>query len=425
MAGRLADDPGGGGRCGGRPAGAVQHAADRMAGPQRPQGGAGREVVPGVPGPLGAGAERGERRVVLRHEGPAGQRGGRRQRTVGQIQVQRTHHVEPRPVREEPELGAGPRIEVEQVVRARGVLAAEVQVEDAAVAERRRQPFRQRLHGGVRGPAAHRGQPRPARPGAQLAARAAAAHRPGPVRVPVEEPVLVRRRRQERLEQQSAARLLGAAAQRVGLPRRAQYRRAAQVRTRGQQPGAAPLRDHGQPEAPDRGGRLCRGVGRECRRMRDARGLAHGGQFGLVGDAFGETGGGEGKQIAGREGVPHPVHRDRARVIHWDQYGGTGHPGRHSAQRQRDVGGRGVGCGRRMHPVDKARSAHRTSGGIGDHVHIDSGPAEGAYGSQRSVVKGIPVDSQKYGGNTGVEGRHGHISLRSLLLSLLMSHSCG
>ena len=72
-------------------------------------------------------------------------------------------------------------------------VAAEVEVEDAAVAERRRQPFRQRLHLRVGRPAAHRGQPRAARPGALLAAGAAAAHRPGPVGVPVEEPVAVGR----------------------------------------------------------------------------------------------------------------------------------------------------------------------------------------------------------------------------------------
>ncbi|WRZ96346.1 hypothetical protein OHB54_29540 [Streptomyces sp. NBC_01007] len=40
-------------------------------------------------------------------------------------------------------------------------------------------------------------------------------------------------------------------------------------------------------------------------------------------------------------------------------------------------------------------------------MHLHTGSAERAYGSQRSVVKGIPVDAQQHRGDPVVEVRHG------------------
>ncbi|GCB49268.1 hypothetical protein SNL152K_6601 [Streptomyces sp. NL15-2K] len=47
-----------------------------------------------------------------------------------------------------------------------------------------------------------------------------------------------------------------------------------------------------------------------------------------------------------------------------------------------------------------------TSRRIGDDMHLHSRPAERTHGSQRSVVKGIPVDPQQNSGDAGVKKRH-------------------
>lgn len=54
--------------------------------------------------------------------------------------------------------------------------------------------------------------------------------------------------------------------------------------------------------------------------------------------------------------------------------------------------------------------AYGTSRHVRDEVHVDVGSAERTHGTQRSVVKGIPVDPQQYGGDAGVEQGHVPIS---------------
>lgn len=141
--------------------------------------------------------------------------------------------------------------------------------------------------------------------------------------------------------------------------------------------------------------------------MRNAQALADGGQFGLVGDVFGEGAGPRRQQVPGGEFGSQAVHREGARVIHRDQYGGPGNPGGHSAQHRGDLRGGRAGRRRWVRLRDKARSADGTSRGIGDEVHLHTCSAERAYGPESSVVKGVPVDAQQYGGDPGVEIRHG------------------
>ncbi|MCF0091149.1 hypothetical protein B0E37_06269 [Streptomyces sp. MH192] len=381
-----------------------------MAGPQRPHRETGPRVVGRVPGQLAAlrrAPQRGQRGVVLHDEAPPGAGRGRGQRTVRQVQVQRADDVQPGGVREQPELRPGAGIEVEQVVGARAGLTAEVQVEDAPVAQGTDQPLRQRRHRRVDRPLPGRGQPRPARPGAVLAPGAARAQRALPVGVAVEEPVAVGPRRQERLEQQPAARLRRARVQLPRLPRRAQHHRAPQPGPGRQQPGTAPLGHHREPQPLRPGDRLGGAVGDEGERVRHAHPGAQSGQFGLVRDFFGERPGPRGQQEGGGEPFPQPAHRDRPRVVHRDQHGGPADPRGDPVQHGGDVGGTGAGRRRRMQPAEEPGAAHRTGGAVGDQVHLHSRPAERAHRAQRSVVEGIPVDPQQNCGDPDVEQRHG------------------
>ncbi|GGV11930.1 hypothetical protein GCM10010293_02490 [Streptomyces griseoflavus] len=59
-----------------------------------------------------------------------------------------------------------------------------------------------------------------------------------------------------------------------------------------------------------------------------------------------------------------------------------------------------------MDTADIARAPHGTSRAVGDDMYVHTGPPERPYGAQRSMVKGIPVDPQNYGGNSGVKQRH-------------------
>jgi hypothetical protein len=141
--------------------------------------------------------------------------------------------------------------------------------------------------------------------------------------------------------------------------------------------------------------------------MRYVHGGAQGGQFRLVGDAFGQRARRRGQQVGGRQLLAQPVHGDRARVVHRDQHRRARDTGGDTAQGHGDVGGGRLRWRRGMDLTDKTRPRDRTSGGVRDHMHLHSGPAERAHGAQRSVVKGISVDPQQYGGDAGVEQRHG------------------
>ncbi|PPS68768.1 hypothetical protein BZZ08_07368 [Streptomyces sp. MH60] len=386
-----------------------------MAGPQRPQRPARRPVVPGVPGqlaapvPLAGRTQGAQRRVVLHHEHPPRPRCPLRQRAVGEVQVQGPYDVQSGGVGEQPELGAGTRVEVEQVIAARRAAAPEVEVEDAPVAQLRGDPLGERLHSRVRRPAAHRRQTGAARPGPGLAAGAARPDRAGAVGVPVEEPVPVGTRRQERLEQQPAARLLGPPVQLPGLPRRAHQHRAAQPAARGHQPGPAPLRHHRQAQPPRRPRRLRRAVRDQGLGVRDVQGGAHTGQFRLVGHARGQLTRLVGQQIRGLQFRPRPAHRHGARVVHRNQHRGPREPRGEAAQDRRDLGGRRARRRRGVQPAQVTGGADRALCAVGDHVHVHPRAAERTHGAQRSVVKGIPVDPQQNGGDTGVEQRHGRL----------------
>lgn len=295
-----------------------------MPAPQRPHRQAGPPVVRRAPGrltPARGRPQRAQRRVVLHHERPTGQWCPGGQRTVGQIQVQGAYDVQARAVGEEPELRARTGIEAQ--------LAGE--------------PLGQCLDLRVGRPQADRRQARPARPGPLLAAGAVRAYCPGPVGVAVEEPVAVRSRRQELLQQQPAARLPGPQEQLPRLPRRAHHDGAAQPGPGRHQPGPAPLGDHRQPGPPDGGGLL--GAVRDGGlRVRDPGRRAHLGQLGLVGDPLGKQGGLPRQQTGGSQVLAEPACRDRARVVHRDQHRRTGDPRRHPAQHGRD---RGSGRARR------------------------------------------------------------------------------
>ena len=83
--------------------------------------------------PLAPVAEGPERVVVLHQEAAPAHLLARRGRLAGQVEVLGSDHVDARGVAEQPELGAEPRIEVEQLVLAVPGVQAQVKVEDPAV----------------------------------------------------------------------------------------------------------------------------------------------------------------------------------------------------------------------------------------------------------------------------------------------------
>ncbi len=381
-----------------------------MAPPQAPQGTPGTPVVPRVPGQFPAAAhrtQRSQRRVVLHHEGPPRPRRPLGKRSARHVQVQGTDHVETRRVGEQPELRAGPRIEVQQVVLARRTAATEVQVEHAPVAQLGHDPPGERRHPRVRRPASGRGQPGTARPGPRLASGPARADDPAPVGVPVDEPVPVPPRRQVRLQQQPAPRLPRAQGQFPGLPRRTHQHRAAQPAARRQQPRPAPLRHHRQPQP--RGGPrgLRRGVRDHGPRVRHAQRGTDTRQFRLVGDVLGQGPGGRRQQVAGSQFPARAAHGHRPGVVHRHQHGRPPDPRRDPPQYRRDLGRGRAGRRRGVHRADVPGRGHGAARAVGDHVHLHARPAERAHGPQRPVVEGVPVDPQQYGGDTDVEQRHG------------------
>jgi len=148
--------------------------------------------------------------------------------------------------------------------------------------------------------------------------------------------------------------------------------------------------------------------------MRDARRPAQPRQLRLVRDPPGQLAGLLRQQIRGRQLLAQPAHRDRARVVHRDQHGGPLDARGDPQQHRRDVGVRGPRVRRRMQLPDEPRMAYGTSRHVRDEVDLDPGAAERAHGTQRSVVKGIPVDPQQHCGDAGVEQGHGAIpSVRS------------
>ena len=259
---------------------------------------------------------------MLGAEGPPRGAARERHRTAGQIEVQRTDHIEPRGrVGEEPEPVAGAGVDVEEVVAAVRV-PAEVQAEDAVVAQMPGQPQRGPLHLRVGQPAADRGQARTQRPGALLAARAADQTGAAAGETAVEEPVGVRAAGQPALKQQGAARAFGQLVQPAGVVAGAHQRGAAQPGGRCQQPRPAPFGDQRQSEFPGRVGGLLGAGGEGGRRVRQVQFPAQPGDFGLVGEPLGQAGGLGGEEIAAQQRAGEPGRGDRAPVVQRDEDGG-------------------------------------------------------------------------------------------------------
>ncbi|OSY48642.1 hypothetical protein BG846_05698 [Streptomyces fradiae ATCC 10745 = DSM 40063] len=329
--------------------------------------------------------------------------------------MQGAHHVEAPGVGEQPELGAGPGVEVQQVVRAGLRVAAEVQVGDAPVAQRGEQVAGQALDGRVRRPGAHGGQSRAVGPGADLPPGRGHPARPGAVAVRVEEPVAVPAGRQVPLEQQRAAGLRHARVEVPYLARGAGQDGAAQPRARRQQPGTAPLGDHGQPQGGGHGGGLVGVGGHQGARVRDAQAAAGRGEPGLVGDARGEPRRLVGQEEAAGGAVRFPaqlVQGEGGGVVQGQQDGGraaegSADPGERVADAGEAVAGR---TGVALPHVPRPR--HRLAGSPRHDVDGHAGAAEGPGGAERAVVERVPVQAQQHGGDPGVEERHGMSSSR-------------
>ncbi|MBE9500067.1 hypothetical protein IHE61_24410 [Streptomyces sp. GKU 257-1] len=345
--------------------------------------------------------QRGQQRVVLHDEDPARPPARFGHGSPGQMQVLGPDHVQSGAVGEEPELRAGARIEVHQVVDAGDRVEPEVEVEDAAVVQGRREAGRGLLHGGARQPGPHRGQPGARRPGALLAPGAADQEPPALGRVPVEEPVGFRRVRQSALQQQGAARLRGPLVQPRRLLRAADQRGAAQARR--QQPGAAPFGHRRQPEL--RGGVCClaRAAGQHRRGVRDLGAGADGGQFCLVRQPGRQQRCHRRQQVPSGEPGREPGGTDRPPVVQRNEHGGPADRLGRRQQRAFQLGVgrraarpcRGRGC---VHPVQEAGAAHRADPRADERVHLHPGTPQRPGGSQGAVVVRVRIESQQQRG---------------------------
>ena len=146
---------------------------------------------PGLKAELAAApvAERADRVVVLHHEAAPGHLGVLRNRLPGEVQIAGGDHVDACRVLEEPELGADPGVEVQQLVLVIPGVPAQVEVHDPAVAHAREHLRDLVAQPGVRRGASHAGQPGVGRVGPLLGAgERGPAHRAA-VAVAVEEPV--------------------------------------------------------------------------------------------------------------------------------------------------------------------------------------------------------------------------------------------
>lgn len=330
--------------------------------------------------------------------------------------MQCPYDVRARRVGEEAELGAGARVEVQQVVRAGGGVEPEVEIEDAPVAERGDHLARQPLHGGVGQPAAHGRQPGPGRPGPFLAPGGAHQERAVTAAVAVEEPVETAPRRQPFLEQQPAPRLGAAAEQLPGLAPRAHHDGAAQPGALRQQPGPAPLGDRGQPERARRAGGLLAVAGDGRAGMGQPQRGAERGEFRLVGDALGQVRWLCGQQVAARQPGPEAGDHDRAQIVQGDEDGGDAEPLR-DPQQQLVQGVRRGPVGPPVRAAQIAGRGDRAVHRLDDRVHRDSGPAEGSDGAEGSVMERIPVEPYEHGRDADVKARHG--------VSFILDDPCG